>query len=72
MVLGLVLGRLFDEFLRIALITSGGSLAPLYRRPICLVLVIVIVGFFLLTTPAAHRLLARIVRAPARVGAAKE
>ncbi len=50
LVLGLVLGRMFDEFLRIALIISGGSLAPLCQRPICLVLLFVLVAFL----PAQH------------------
>jgi putative tricarboxylic transport membrane protein len=72
MVLGLVLGRMFDEFLRNALIISGGSLAPLWQRPICLVLLVVLVGFFLLSTPAAHRLLARVIRVPPRAGATEE
>jgi putative tricarboxylic transport membrane protein len=70
--LGLVLGRMFDEFLRNALIISGGSLAPLWQRPICLVLLVVLVGFFLLSTPAAHRLLARVIRVPPHAGAAEE
>jgi putative tricarboxylic transport membrane protein len=72
LVLGLVLGRMFDDFLRTALIISGGSLAPLWQRPICLVLLIVLVGFFLLSTPAAHRLLGRVIRLPARAGSGDE
>jgi putative tricarboxylic transport membrane protein len=72
LVLGLVLGRMFDEFLRNALIISGGSLAPLWQRPICLVLLFVLVAFFLLSTPAAHRFLARIIRVPARAGSTDE
>jgi putative tricarboxylic transport membrane protein len=72
LVLGLVLGKMFDEFLRTALIISGGSLAPLWQRPICLVLLLVLVGFFVLSTPAAHRLLARVIRLPASAGSADE
>jgi putative tricarboxylic transport membrane protein len=72
LVLGLVLGRMFDDFLRTALIISGGSLAPLWQRPICLVLLFVLAGFVLLSTPAAHRLLARIIRVPARAGRTDE
>jgi putative tricarboxylic transport membrane protein len=72
LVLGLVLGRMFDDFLRTALIISGGSLAPLWQRPICLVLVFVLIGFFLLSTPAVHRLLARMVRLPASAGRTDE
>jgi putative tricarboxylic transport membrane protein len=72
LVLGLVLGKMFDEFLRNALIISGGSLAPLWQRPICLVLLFVLVAFFLLSTPAAHRFLARIIRVPARAGSTDE
>jgi putative tricarboxylic transport membrane protein len=72
LVLGLVLGKMFDEFLRNALIISGGSLAPLWQRPICLVLVFVLIAFFVLSTPAAHRLLARVIRVPARAGTTDE
>jgi putative tricarboxylic transport membrane protein len=57
LVLGLVLGRMFDDFLRTALIISDGSLAPLWQPPICLVLLVVLIGSFLPSTPAAHRLL---------------
>jgi putative tricarboxylic transport membrane protein len=71
-VLGLVLGRMFDDFLRTALIISDGSLAPLWQRPICVVLVIVVIGFFLLSTPAVHRLLARVIRLPASAGRTEE
>ena len=72
LVLGLVLGKMFDEFLRNALIISDGSLAPLWQRPISLGLVIVIVVFFILSTPAAHRFFARFFRIPARTGSADE
>jgi putative tricarboxylic transport membrane protein len=72
LVLGLVLGRMFDEFLRNALIISDGSLAPLWERPICLVLVFVLIAFVLLSTPAAHRLLGRLIRVPARAGTTDE
>ena len=65
LVLGLVLGRMFDDFLRTALIISGGDLAPLYQRPICLVLLIVLVVFFVMSTPAVRRLLTRMIRLPA-------
>jgi putative tricarboxylic transport membrane protein len=72
LVLGLVLGRMFDDFLRTALIISDGSLAPLWQRPICLVLVVVLIGFFLLSTPAAHRLLGRVIGLPASAGRTDE
>ena len=72
LVLGLVLGKMFDEFLRNALIISDGSLAPLWQRPISLGLVIVIIVFFFLSTPAAHRFLARLVRVPSGAGKADE
>jgi putative tricarboxylic transport membrane protein len=72
LVLGLVLGRMFDDFLRTALIISGGSLAPLWERPICLVLVVVLIAFVLLSTPAAHRLLGRLIRVPASAGRTDE
>jgi putative tricarboxylic transport membrane protein len=72
LVLGLVLGKMFDEFLRNALIISGGSLAPLWQRPICLVLVFVLIAFFVLRPPAAPRRRARVIRAPARAGTTDE
>jgi putative tricarboxylic transport membrane protein len=62
LVLGLVLGRLFDEFLRNALITSGGSLAPLWQRPICLVLVAIILLFAAASTPAVRGTFVRLRR----------
>jgi putative tricarboxylic transport membrane protein len=68
LVLGLVLGRMFDDFLRTALIISGGSLAPLYQRPICLVLVIVLVAFFVMSTPAIRRWFGRLLPMPRTVG----
>jgi putative tricarboxylic transport membrane protein len=72
LVLGLVLGRMFDDFLRTALIISGGSLAPLYQRPICLVLLIVLVAFFVMRTPAVRRWFARLLPMPKGVGAGPE
>jgi len=66
LVLGLVLGRLFDDFLRTALIVSGGSLAPLYQRPICLVLVVVLVVFFIMSTPGVRHALGRLISLPQR------
>jgi putative tricarboxylic transport membrane protein len=72
LVLGLVLGRMFDDFLRTALIISGGSLAPLYQRPICLVLLIVLVAFFVMSTPGVRRWFARLLPMPKGVGAGPE
>ena len=61
LVLGLVLGKIFDEFLRNALIISGGSLAPLYQRPICLVLVSLLLVSLVLSVPAIRRGLGRLL-----------
>jgi putative tricarboxylic transport membrane protein len=68
LVLGIVLGRLFDEFLRNSLIISGGSLHPLWTRPICSVLVVLILVFIVLSTPAVRRTLSRIISVPGRAG----
>ncbi len=62
LVLGLVLGRLFDEFLRNALTISGGSLMPIFERPVALTIFIVLVIFFVLSTPILRRPLQRLVR----------
>ncbi|MCF7353170.1 tripartite tricarboxylate transporter permease [Vibrio sp. CK2-1] len=42
MVIGLVLGQMADESLRRALMISEGSFLPLFSRPVCLVLLVVI------------------------------
>jgi putative tricarboxylic transport membrane protein len=72
LVLGLVLGRMFDDFLRTALIISGGSLAPLYQRPICVVLVLVLLVFFVMSTPAVRRWFGRLLPMPRWVGGGQE
>jgi TctA family transporter len=63
---------MFDDFLRTALIISGGSLAPLYQRPICLVLVIVLALFFVMSTPAVRRWFGRLLPMPREVGTGPE
>jgi putative tricarboxylic transport membrane protein len=60
LVLGLVLGSLLDEFLRNALIISGGDLSPLVTRPIALGLLIVLVVTVLSSLPAVRRALGRL------------
>jgi putative tricarboxylic transport membrane protein len=72
LVLGLVLGRMFDDFLRTAMIIGDGSLLPFVQRPICLVLLIVLVVFFVMSTPAVRRALHRLIRVPAGVGVGEE
>ena len=50
-VLGLVLGKLLDEFLRNATIIGGGSLMPLFERPIAAGLLLLLFVFLLFNTP---------------------
>jgi len=57
LVLGVVLGRLLDEYLRQALMISGGSLRPIYQRPICLILTLVILFIVTMGIPAVKRTL---------------
>lgn len=60
MVLGIVLGGLLDEFLRNALIISGGDLSPLVTRPISLALVIIILITVVANLPMLRRHLAQL------------
>ncbi|MDA0665009.1 MAG: tripartite tricarboxylate transporter permease, partial [Proteobacteria bacterium] len=55
LILGIVLGKLFDEFLRNSLIISDGSLMPLIDRPIALGLTIVIVLLIASSVPAVRK-----------------
>ena len=57
LILGIVLGKLFDEFLRNSLIISDGSLMPLIYRPIALGLTIVIVLLIASSVPAVRKVL---------------
>lgn len=59
MVLGIVLGSLLDEFLRNALIISGGSLMPLLTRPIAFGLFIVLILTVVTSLPVFRRLVGR-------------
>lgn len=59
LVLGLVLGRLFDEFLRNALIISDGSLMPIFERPVAFGLFCIIVLFAIASIPAVQRMIGR-------------
>lgn len=46
LILGLILGPLIEESLRDGLTKEGGSLAPFFTRPICLALILSLVGAF--------------------------
>ena len=59
LVLGIVLGRLLDEYMRQALMISDGSLMPLISRPICLGLLLTLVVFTLLGITPIRRALRR-------------
>jgi putative tricarboxylic transport membrane protein len=54
-ILGLILGPLLDENLRRALQTSGGSLFPFFTRPVCVIILLLIVYSLLGQTKAFHR-----------------
>ena len=41
-ILGIILGPMADENFRRSMITSNGSLAPYFTRPICLIFIVVI------------------------------
>ena len=62
LILGIVLGKLFDEFLRNSLIISGGSLMPILERPIAFVLFCLIVLLTLASIPAVQRMITRLFR----------
>lgn len=66
LILGIVLGGIFDEFLRNALIISGGSLMPIVERPIALGLAIVAVLLVLVSIPAVQRRLGALLTARRR------
>ncbi|MGI9424171.1 MAG: tripartite tricarboxylate transporter permease [Hyphomicrobiaceae bacterium] len=55
LILGLVLGKLFDEFLRNSLIISDGSLMPIVQRPIAFALAIIVVLSIVFSIPAVQR-----------------
>jgi putative tricarboxylic transport membrane protein len=42
-ILGLILGDMFDENLRRSLMLTSGAVTPLFTRPICIVLIVLIV-----------------------------
>ncbi|MEO1017851.1 MAG: transporter, partial [Pseudomonadota bacterium] len=67
LVLGLVLGKLFDEFLRNALTISDGSLMPIFERPISLTIFVFLMLFFVASTPILRRPLTRLLRGNGRV-----
>jgi TctA family transporter len=46
LILGLILGPMVEERLRTGLIKTGGDLAPFFTRPICLVLVVLLLAVF--------------------------
>lgn len=59
LILGIVLGKLFDEFLRNSLIISDGSFWPLIDRPIALGLAVVIVLLIVSSVPVVRRAVRR-------------
>ena len=59
LVLGMVLGELFDKNLLRGLTLSDGDLLPFFNRPICMVIIGLIVIAILLSTPAFGRLFRR-------------
>lgn len=73
LVLGVVLGRLLDEYLRNALVISGGSLMPLVERPIALVLTVILIAFIVFSTPSLRRMIKKVIRIPwSRTGGIQE
>ncbi|MCB1124063.1 MAG: hypothetical protein KJT03_21110, partial [Verrucomicrobiae bacterium] len=46
LILGLILGPMVEENFRTGLIKSEGSLAPFFTRPLCLVLVLLLIAAF--------------------------
>ena len=50
LVIGVILGPMCDENLRRALMVSQGSLAPIFQRPVALLLFLVIVATILSST----------------------
>lgn len=62
MILGIVLGGIFDEFLRNALIISDGSLMPIVERPIAFGLAVIVVISILFSIPAVQRGIGRLFR----------
>jgi putative tricarboxylic transport membrane protein len=69
LVIGLVLGGMADESLRRALMISDGSFLPMFQRPVCLILVTVILYFTLSQIPPIKRATQRIFKKPALAGA---
>ncbi|MEM9782227.1 MAG: tripartite tricarboxylate transporter permease [Pseudomonadota bacterium] len=61
LVIGVILGGLFDESLRRALLVSDGSLAMFVTRPVSLVLLVLIAMLVLGQLPAFRRLGAKLV-----------
>ncbi len=55
LVIGVILGPMADENLRRALMVSEGSFAPLFQRPVCLLLLVVIVLTVMSQIPACKR-----------------
>lgn len=55
LVLGIVLGRPLDEYLRNALVISGGDLTQIFHRPVAVVLLILLLVFVALGIPKFRR-----------------
>lgn len=55
LVLGVVLGRALDEYLRNSLVISGGDLTAIFDRPVATVLALLLVAFIAVSSPAVRR-----------------
>jgi putative tricarboxylic transport membrane protein len=60
LVIGVILGPMADQNLRRALMVSQGSFAPVFTRPVALILFIVIVYTVLSQLPFYRKLVSRI------------
>ncbi len=62
LVLGIVLGRPLDEYLRNALVISGGDLTEIFQRPVATVLLLLLLLFVALGIPPIRRAALRVLR----------
>jgi len=62
LVIGVILGPMADSNLRRALMVSGGSFAPMFTRPVSLVLFLIIVILILSQIPPVRRLMQKLRR----------
>lgn len=59
LVLGVVLGRALDEYLRNALVISNGDVTAIFQRPIATVLFILLIVFIVASSPGLRRIVLR-------------